>query len=244
MIFKKKENWKYDLKIYLSIITGKLKNLTKSSTRSKIKITLLVSFVIVFFLIKYISWLVSFEYVYKYPEQCTAYPTSFIKKLNEIPQSYEDIETQLKLLNISRNDILFGQTGKSNSFYLNYYAATLIFIIFIFKAISRSKKKLAIIIPYRDREKNLKIFLHYMHLFLYHQRNAYQIFLIEPIEEAIFNRGLLLNIGYLEALKLTDFDCFMLHDVDMIPENLANIYECNTSFPIQMATSVSIYKYQ
>ena len=106
------------------------------------------------------------------------------------------------------------------------------------------KQKLAIIVPYRNREKNLKIFLHYMHLFLHKQHIAYQIFLIEPTADNIFNRGLLLNIGYLEALKIADYDCFILHDVDMIPENFTNFYYCNKSSPTQMATSVSIYKYR
>ena len=82
-----------------------------------------------------------------------------------------------------------------------------------------------------------------MHLYLSVKDLTYQIFLIEPTEESIFNRGLLLNLGYLEALKEINFDCFVLHDVDMIPEKMDNSYICDQKFPTQMATSVSIYKY-
>ena len=34
-----------------------------------------------------------------------------------------------------------------------------------------------------------------------------------------FNRGLLFNIGFTEALKMKQFDCVFLHDVDHLPED-------------------------
>lgn len=157
------------------------------------------------------------EYIYKYPQQCKAYPNDFIKDLNENSRSYEQIEQELSFLNITEGGVSFSR--------------------------KKTLDKLAIIVPYRDREKNLKIFLHYMHLYLSVKDLTYQIFLIEPTEESIFNRGLLLNLGYLEALKEINFDCFVLHDVDMIPEKMDNSYICDQKFPTQMATSVSIYKY-
>jgi hypothetical protein len=82
-----------------------------------------------------------------------------------------------------------------------------------------------------------------MHYFLVLQNVTYQIFLIEPEKGLLFNRGLLFNIGYKEALKIHEFDCFVLHDVDLLPESLKNNYLCDQNYPIQMATSISIYKY-
>lgn len=43
-----------------------------------------------------------------------------------------------------------------------------------------------------------------------------------------FNRAKLLNVGYLEALKEANWDCFIFHDVDLVPENDFNIYMCDT----------------
>lgn len=43
-----------------------------------------------------------------------------------------------------------------------------------------------------------------------------------------FNRAKLLNVGYLEALKEEKWDCFILHDVDLVPENDFNTYLCDT----------------
>ena len=36
-----------------------------------------------------------------------------------------------------------------------------------------------------------------------------------------------MNVGFLEALKFDKFDCFVLHDVDLIPEHYKNYYMCD-----------------
>lgn len=41
-----------------------------------------------------------------------------------------------------------------------------------------------------------------------------------------FNRAKLLNIGYKEAMKEYDYDCFVFSDVDLIPMDDRNIYKC------------------
>ncbi len=75
----------------------------------------------------------------------------------------------------------------------------------------KSRYKVAIIVPYRNRETNLKIFLRHMHPFLMKQQLDYGIYLIEPIQNITFNRGLLMNIGFLESLRLSSnkWDCFI-----------------------------------
>lgn len=44
--------------------------------------------------------------------------------------------------------------------------------------------------------------------------------------DAIFNRAKLLNIGYAEALKEYDYECFVFSDVDLIPMDDRNTYKC------------------
>ena len=44
-------------------------------------------------------------------------------------------------------------------------------------------------------------------------------FVIEQTGKEKFNRGALMNIGFLEANKVDNFDCFVFHDVDLVPED-------------------------
>ena len=65
----------------------------------------------------------------------------------------------------------------------------------------------------------MKMFLHHMHPIFQRQLLDYTIFVIEQSPKEDFNRGALMNVGYTEALKLDDFDCFAFHDVDLVPED-------------------------
>ena len=86
---------------------------------------------------------------------------------------------------------------------------------------------MAVIIPYRAREANLKVFLKHMHPFFIRHELDYQIFLVEPVDGLEFNRALLFNIGYLEALKVNShWECFVFHDVDLLPEDDRISYKC------------------
>mgnify|MGYP001165658219 FL=1 len=82
-----------------------------------------------------------------------------------------------------------------------------------------ARTKLAVIIAYRDRAEHLKIFLHHMHPIFQRQLIDYRIFVIEQTGKEKFNRGALMNIGFLEANKVDNFDCFVFHDVDLVPED-------------------------
>lgn len=105
--------------------------------------------------------------------------------------------------------------------------------------------KIAFIIPYRYRLNNLKIFLLNMHPILMKQKLNYGIYLIEPNEDLVFNRGLLMNIGFLESIKDYDkWDCFIFHDIDMLPEDQRIIYKCNIDYPKHYAVAVSKWRYR
>ncbi|XP_029956088.1 beta-1,4-galactosyltransferase 4-like isoform X2 [Salarias fasciatus] len=89
-----------------------------------------------------------------------------------------------------------------------------------------ARQSVAILIPFRNRERHLVYFLHHLHPFLQRQQLHYAIYVINQAGNVTFNRAKLLNIGYLEALKDYSWDCFILHDVDLIPENDHNLYVC------------------
>ncbi|EDW62067.1 beta-1,4-N-acetylgalactosaminyltransferase bre-4 [Drosophila virilis] len=84
----------------------------------------------------------------------------------------------------------------------------------------------AIVVPFRDRYAHLSVFLRNIHPFLMKQRIAYRIFIIEQTNGKPFNRAAMMNIGYLEALKLYRWDCFIFHDVDLLPLDERNLYNC------------------
>ena len=54
-----------------------------------------------------------------------------------------------------------------------------------------------------------------MHRILQRQELDYQIFIINQVGTDPFNRAKLLNVGFVEALKHYDWECFVFHDVDL-----------------------------
>ncbi|XP_047440864.1 beta-1,4-galactosyltransferase 1 [Mugil cephalus] len=87
-------------------------------------------------------------------------------------------------------------------------------------------QKVAIIIPFRKRDEHLKFWLHYLHPILQRQQLDYGVYVINQDGDVTFNRAKLLNIGYVEALKEYDYDCFVFSDVDLIPMDDRNTYKC------------------
>ncbi|CAF2320968.1 unnamed protein product [Rotaria sp. Silwood2] len=107
------------------------------------------------------------------------------------------------------------------------------------------RQHLAIIIPFRNREYQLKILLHHLHPFLQRQKRSYRIFVVEQFGNGTFNKGLIMNIAFNHASKISApiFDCFMFHDVDLIPENDYNVYECDQHGPRHLAPAVDELRY-
>ncbi|XP_034033261.1 beta-1,4-galactosyltransferase 1-like isoform X3 [Thalassophryne amazonica] len=87
-------------------------------------------------------------------------------------------------------------------------------------------QKVAIIIPFRNRNEHLKYWLYYLHPILQRQQMDYGVFIINQDGDGAFNRAKLLNIGYVEALKQYDYDCFIFSDIDIIPMDDRNLYKC------------------
>lgn len=76
--------------------------------------------------------------------------------------------------------------------------------------------KLGLVIPYRDRKKHLGQFMSKVFPYLEKQEIGFEMILSEQVDKKPFNRGALLNMGFLEAEK-SGCDYVVFHDVDMIP---------------------------
>lgn len=86
-----------------------------------------------------------------------------------------------------------------------------------------------IIVPYRDRPRQLAQFIDHMQR---HYGNI-PICIIEQDEDNNFNRGKLLNIGFLENPGYTHY---IFHDVDMLPINVSYL-QYYTKPVLQLARS-------
>jgi beta-1,4-galactosyltransferase 3 len=104
--------------------------------------------------------------------------------------------------------------------------------------------KTAIVVPYKDRLKNLQLFLRNIHPFLDKQNIFYAIYVVEPVEGVRFNKGVLMNVGFLKAFKDEQWDCVIFHDVDLLPENEKNLYMCDQRAPKAFAIAVSSFLYE
>jgi len=69
------------------------------------------------------------------------------------------------------------------------------------------------VIPYRDREEHLALFVPHLHNHLQYFDFSYKVVVVEQEQGKPFNRAKLLNIGAL----CEPAACYVFHDVDMLP---------------------------
>lgn len=92
--------------------------------------------------------------------------------------------------------------------------------------------KVGIIVPYRDRYSQLFEFKQTITEYFRKTQLKYHLIVVEQDDAKLFNRGMLLNIGFLEAKRhRCDYVCF--HDVDMLPSKVDYGY---SDVPIHLAT--------
>ncbi|KAK0429053.1 hypothetical protein QR680_011162 [Steinernema hermaphroditum] len=107
----------------------------------------------------------------------------------------------------------------------------------------RTLHAVAIIVPFRDRNEHLRVFLRHMHSFLAKQQIAYTIFIVEQVAGETFNRGKLMNVGFVEAQKMCNWSCFIFHDVDLLPEDDRNLYTCADQ-PKHLSVAIDKFQYR
>ena len=82
------------------------------------------------------------------------------------------------------------------------------------------------IVPYRNRWKELQQFAPHLHEFLRTQNVDHIFLIINQTDANRFNRASLINVGWYEADRL-DCNYMVMHDVDLLPLNPA----LNYSYP-------------
>ena len=100
-----------------------------------------------------------------------------------------------------------------------------------------TRHNVAIIVPYRDRAAQLAVFLRHIHPFLQRQDLHYRVYIINQVDQNLFNRAMLMNVGFAEAMKDFSWDCCIFHEDDR------NLYTCPTQ-PRHMSVAVDKFKYK
>ncbi|CAF0877461.1 unnamed protein product [Didymodactylos carnosus] len=96
-----------------------------------------------------------------------------------------------------------------------------------------SSQRTAILVPLQGRDYNAKTFLFNMHAFLRRQLLTYAIYFVNqiyPLDR--FNKGRLYNLAIKYIRRHSpekNITCFILHDVDLLPEHDQNFYICETN---------------
>ena len=106
-----------------------------------------------------------------------------------------------------------------------------------------SNHEVALIVPYRKRPTQLAVFLNNIHLMLNKQQIHYRIYLVNQTDSNTFNRAMLMNVGFVEAMKDRNWTCAIFHDVDLLPEDDRNLYSCPDQ-PRHLSVAVDKFKYR
>lgn len=110
------------------------------------------------------------------------------------------------------------------------------------------RHRVAVIVPFRARDQHLTYFVNHLHPFLRSQLLDFVIVVVEQVQPEIFNRGALMNVGFVEVMRLAaedaggSIDCVIFHDVDLLPEDRYNFYVCSP-LPRHMAAYRSGWNY-
>lgn len=93
--------------------------------------------------------------------------------------------------------------------------------------------KLGIVVPYRNRYEQLLIFKKSIISYLKNKNIDFELIIVEQDDAKEFNRGKLLNIGFIYAKKLK-CNYLVFHDVDMLPVDVDYSY---SDIPLQLANN-------
>lgn len=105
-----------------------------------------------------------------------------------------------------------------------------------------SNKKLAICVPYRNREKHLNEFIPHMDKYCSENDITAKIFICNQDDDKKFNRGKLKNVAF-DIAKKEGYDYFAFHDIDLLPEDNSADYRYPEKYPVHLSSRLSGYNY-
>lgn len=108
----------------------------------------------------------------------------------------------------------------------------------------RANSTVVLIVPFRHRHKHLKDFLPYMHAFLQERLLDYAVVIVQQPDGGTFNKARIMNAAFLEVKKLRPFDCYIFHDVDLLPLDRRMNYGCSDNGPMHMAAAIDKFRYR
>jgi hypothetical protein len=97
----------------------------------------------------------------------------------------------------------------------------------------RYDRRLAVIIPVRNREPHLQQLIPRLREKLDSEGIPYTLFVVEQCDEQLFNKGRLMNAG--TKIAGDEFDYYCFHDVDMLPIDCTYGYP---SAPLRLYTEI------
>ena len=106
---------------------------------------------------------------------------------------------------------------------------------------SVSRKKVVILIPFRDRDAHATEYLENFEKFASSLDSEFHIFFSEQFDNAKFNKGWVINAGVREILDRmsSEVSCLAMNDVDKLP--LAGVDFGDCLVPVQLANEVQCY---
>jgi hypothetical protein len=103
--------------------------------------------------------------------------------------------------------------------------------------------RIAIIVPFRDREKHLAEFIPCLQAHMEGMAQPFKLFVVHQADRRPFNRGALKNAGF-ELARKEGFEWMAFHDVDYLPEGPSCDYSMPKDKPIHLASCISNSDYR
>ncbi|RNA31278.1 beta-1-4-galactosyltransferase 7 [Brachionus plicatilis] len=97
-----------------------------------------------------------------------------------------------------------------------------------------TNRKLAVVVPFRDRFEELIFFVPHISKFLHSKSINFKIFIVNQVDSYRFNRASLINIGFLVSMNECDY--MAMHDVDLLPLSEKLDYSYPLKGPFHVST--------